>query len=275
MTDRYAVIGNPISHSRSPEIHQAFARQTGRKIEFDRLFAMREEFEHVLEQFVNERGKGLSVTMPFKQRAYKVADTLSERARKALAVNTLVIDKSGKIFGDNTDGPGLVKDIIVNLGWQIRGKKVLLLGAGGAARGILESLSGEAPSALRIANRTESKAQLLATEFPHQGEVSASSIEQLVEPYDLVINATAASLQGFNLEIPAVAISDHTHCYDLAYAAEETHFNRWAASKGACRTSDGLGMLVEQAALAFFLWQGVLPETLPVIVEIRQLMSNG
>ena len=275
MSGRYGVIGNPIAHSRSPEIHQAFAHQFGRSIDFVRLLATTEDFDKVLSDFINADGRGLSVTMPFKQRAFQVSASVSQRADQAAAVNTLSIDSQGRIFGDNTDGPGLVADIVSNLGWQIRDRNVLLLGAGGAARGVLNSLCQELPESLLIANRTESRARSLSAQYSGNTKISTSTINHLSKPFDLIINATGASLQGSELDIPDIVISASTHCYDLAYAANETPFNHWARTKGAKKTADGLGMLVEQAAVAFQLWQGELPETRPVIEEIRQLMVNG
>lgn len=275
MSGRYGVIGNPIAHSRSPEIHRAFAHQFGRTIDFVRLLATAEDFDKVLSDFVKAGGKGLSVTMPFKQRAFQMSSSVSQRASQAAAVNTLIIDSEGMISGDNTDGPGLVTDILSNLGWQINGRNVLLIGAGGAARGILHAICQEAPESLVIANRTESKARSLAAQYKGDTKISTSTILQLLKPFDLIVNATGASLQGSALDIPDIVISSHTHCYDLAYAPNETSFNRWARTRGAIRTSDGLGMLVEQAAVAFNLWQGETPETRPVIDEIRQLMANG
>jgi shikimate dehydrogenase len=213
--------------------------------------------------------------MPFKQRAYEVSNTLSKQARNAAAVNTLIIDEKGGVSGDNTDGPGLVTDVLSNLGWQIRGKTLLLLGAGGAARGILQSLCEQAPKSLVIANRTESKAYSLADQYAGIARVSASSISRLAEPYDLIINATGASLQGGALDIPDGLISTQTQCYDLSYSINETPFIRWARSQGAAETADGLGMLVEQAAVAFQLWHGELPKTQSVIAQIKRLMKNG
>jgi shikimate dehydrogenase len=275
MIDQYAVIGNPIQHSRSPEIHQAFARQTGEEISFVRLLAPENDFENVIRRFINEKGKGLSVTMPFKQQAFALSDVTSERASRAAAVNTLLIDDKGEIQGENTDGPGLVTDITENLDWRITNRRVLIVGAGGAARGILESICLESPSHVQIANRTESRAHRLAGQFAEMGHISSSSIHQLDEPFDLILNATGASLQGSNLHVPAAVIGRHTHCYDLAYAEQQTPFNRWCQDQGAVATADGLGMLVEQAALAFKLWRGTSPDTQPIISHIRNLMNKG
>jgi len=274
MIDKYAVIGNPIEHSRSPEIHQAFALQTGRSIDFKRLKAPVDGFKDAIGQFIEEGGKGLSVTMPFKQDAFGISDSLSQRAQRAAAVNTLIIRNDGGIQGDNTDGPGLVADIKSNLSWEIRDHRVLILGAGGAVRGILESLSLESPSELVIANRTESKAHSLAEEFSALADIKALSIQQLADPFDLVINATGASLSGSNLDISKQVISSHTNCYDLTYSAEETKFNQWAKQAGAHAYADGLGMLVEQAAIAFRLWHQVLPDTKPVLSAIRASMHS-
>jgi len=275
MIDQYAVIGNPIKHSRSPEIHQAFAQQTGDEINFVRLLAPVDDFRNVTRRFISENGKGLSVTMPFKQQAFALADVSSERASRAAAVNTLLIDDKGRIQGENTDGPGLVTDITANLDWRITDRRVLILGAGGAARGILESICLESPSVVRIANRTESRAHELAEQFRELGNICSSSIFQLEEPFDLILNATGATLQGSSLQIPQAVIANHTQCYDLAYAEQQTPFNRWCQDHGAAVTTDGLGMLVEQAALAFKLWRGTSPDTQPIISHIRNLMSNS
>jgi shikimate dehydrogenase len=273
--ERYGVIGNPIAHSRSPEIHQAFADQFDRSIDFTRILATVEDFDEIVAEFVKSGGKGLSVTMPFKQQAFELSHTVSDRALDAKAVNTLIIDSDGKVSGDNTDGPGLVTDMQVNLDWQIKDKTILLLGAGGAARGILQSLCQELPECLVIANRTESKAHWLASQYEGAVNVAGSSINQLAKSFELIINATGASLQGSDLEIPEIVVTTHSQCYDLTYAAHETPFIRWARLNGAAHTADGLGMLVEQAAVAFQLWLNQRPNTKPVIEKIRIQMTNG
>jgi shikimate dehydrogenase len=267
--DKYAVIGNPIEHSKSPEIHTAFARQTGQSLEYTRLLAPKDGFAVALAEFAAAEGKGLNVTIPFKQHAFQQVDVKSERATLAGAVNTIKIEQDGRTSGDNTDGVGLVTDISRNLGWSICDQRVLILGAGGAARGVLQPLLNELPKELVVANRTSERAIKLVHEFADMGNIDAVGIEHLSGPFDLIINATSASLQGEVPDIPNGIVKAQTHCYDLAYAATETPFMRWAHEQGATVTSDGLGMLVEQAALSFQIWRGVLPDTGPVIKYIR------
>jgi len=272
MMEKYAVIGNPIEHSKSPEIHTAFARQTGQSIQYTRLLAPKHGFAAALAEFSADEGKGLSVTMPFKQDAFQQVDVKSERAVLASAVNTIKIEQDGQTSGDNTDGVGLVTDITRNLSWPICDQRVLILGAGGAVRGVLQPLLNESPAELVVANRTAERAIKLVREFADLGNVSAVEIEQIYGPFDLVINATGASLQGEVPYIPDDVIKARTYCYDLTYAVTETPFIRWAHEQGVTVTSDGLGMLVEQAALAFQIWRGMLPDTGPVIKYIRATM---
>ncbi|MBU2323101.1 MAG: shikimate dehydrogenase, partial [Gammaproteobacteria bacterium] len=219
-------------------------------------------------------GLGANVTVPFKEEAFRLADTLSERGRRAGAVNTLKRLDDGRLLGDNTDGAGLVRDLRVNAGVELRGLRILLLGAGGAARGALEPLLAEQPACLVIANRTVAKAEQLAGEFADLGPVVASGFDWIDAPVDLIINATAASLAG---ELPPLAPSliapGQTLCYDMMYAKTPTAFNRWAAAHDAARTLDGLGMLVEQAAEAFYLWRGVRPDSAPVLAELRRQLA--
>jgi shikimate dehydrogenase len=270
--DKYAVIGNPIKHSKSPEIHTAFAEQTGQLLEYTRLLAPKDGFTAALAEFGADRGKGLSITMPFKQVAFQRVDIKSERADLAKAVNTIKIEPDGHTSGDNTDGAGLVTDIGGNLNWPIRDQRILMLGAGGAVRGVLQPLLDEMPAELVIANRTEERAIKLAKEFVDTGNIKATGIEHLKGPFDLIINATGASLKGQTPDIPDGMVAAETRCYDLTYAAVETAFIHWAREQGSTITSDGLGMLVEQAALAFQIWRGVLPATAAVITHIRATM---
>ncbi|MDK1024526.1 MAG: shikimate dehydrogenase [Gammaproteobacteria bacterium] len=272
MIEKYAVIGNPIKHSKSPEIHTAFARQTGQSLEYTRLLAPKDGFAVAFAEFATDDGKGLSVTMPFKQQAFQQVDIKSERAVLAGAVNTIKIEQDGQTSGDNTDGVGLVNDITRNLNWAICDKRVLILGAGGAVRGVLQPFLHELPAELVIANRTVERAIELAEEYAELGNINASGIKQITGTFDLIINATGASLQGEVPNVPNGIINAQTHCYDMTYAATETAFVRWARKQGATVTSDGLGMLVEQAALAFQIWRGVLPDTRPVIKHIRTTM---
>lgn len=275
MTDRYGVFGNPIGHSKSPLIHRLFAAQTGQQLSYEPLLAPLDDFPGFARDFFVE-GRGANVTVPFKEQAYRLADSLSVRAQRAGAVNTLMKLADGSLLGDNTDGAGLVRDLTVNAGLTLAGQRILLLGAGGAVRGALEPLLAERPAALVIANRTVAKAEQLAHEFADLGPVLASGFDWLDEPVDLIINGTSASLAG---ELPPIAPSliqaGHTQCYDMMYGKELTAFNRWAAQHGAARTLDGLGMLVEQAAEAFYLWRGVRPQSAPVLAQLRQLLAAG
>ena len=277
MTDRYAVVGNPIAHSLSPRIHAAFAALTGEDIRYDKLLAERDGFAEFAREFFASGGCGLNVTVPFKLDACDFADHLTERARAAGAVNTLKKQGDGSLLGDNTDGAGLVADIRDNLGWDIAGKRVLLLGAGGAARGALLPLLAEQPALLYIANRTAAKALKLATEFAGLGEPGANlgggGYDTLAGRFDLVINATAASLGGEVPPLPEGIFAPGARAYDMVYGAEPTPFMRWAQQCGAA-VADGLGMLVGQAAEAFYLWRGVRPEVAPVLQQLREEIHN-
>jgi shikimate dehydrogenase len=276
MTDQYAVFGNPIKHSRSPQIHSAFAKQTGQDINYVSTLVETEQFQSAASRFFKNGGKGLNITVPFKQDAFNFADELSERARRAGAVNTLIYQNNGKILGDNTDGVGLVRDISTNLGWAIAGKKVLLVGAGGAVMGVLEPLLQKHPTLIVIANRTVSKAQKLARDFADLGNIEGCGFDELTESghFDLIINGSSASLAGEIAPLPNSVLTANTQGYDMMYAAEPTPFMRWMNDHGAQQTADGLGMLVEQAAEAFTLWRGVRPETAAVIQSIRAAMSS-
>lgn len=266
--DRYAVIGNPVAHSKSPEIHAWFAAQTAQDLIYERLLAPMEGFADTVRAFIHGGGRGANVTVPFKLEAYALANVLSERAQAAGAVNTLSFD-SDRIVGDNTDGVGLVTDIVSNAGMVLRGKRVLLLGAGGAARGVVLPLLSEHPAQLMIANRTKSKALDLAAHFSNrQNNLKAAAFSELNEPFDIIINATSASLAD---EVPAIPISlfnDRVFAYDMMYGAQLTSFLRLASSRGAT-PRDGLGMLVEQAAESFFVWRGLRPATAPVYARLR------
>ncbi len=273
--DRYVVFGNPIGHSKSPLIHRLFAEQTGEALDYSTLLAPLEDFTGCAREFFLQ-GRGANVTVPFKEEAYRLANALTERAQRAGAVNTLSKLADGSLLGDNTDGAGLVRDLTVNAGLRLEGKRILLLGAGGAVRGALEPLLAQQPASLVIANRTVEKAELLAELFDDLGPVSASGFDWLSEPVDLIINATSASLSG---DVPPIASSlidpGKTFCYDMMYAKEPTAFCRWATAHGSAVAMDGLGMLVEQAAEAFYLWRGVRPDSAPVLAELRkQLAAN-
>lgn len=273
--DQYVVFGNPIGHSKSPLIHRLFADQTGQQLEYNTLLAPLDDFSVCALGFFKQ-GLGANVTVPFKEEAYRLVDSLTPRARRAGAVNTLTKLADDSLQGDNTDGAGLVRDLTVNAGVELKGKRILLLGAGGAVRGVLEPLLAHAPASLVIANRTVEKAEQLAREFADLGPVAASGFDWLREPVDLIINATSASLAG---EMPPIADSliepGVTVCYDMMYGKEPTPFCRWATEHGAGNVLDGLGMLAEQAAEAFFIWRGVRPDTAPVLDELRRQLARG
>lgn len=270
MQDRYAVFGNPIGHSRSPAIHTLFAEQTAQSLTYEAICAPMDQFAESVNAFLETGGKGLNVTVPFKEQAWQLASRHSERAQRAGAVNTLRLDADGELYGDNTDGVGLVRDLTQNHQVTLAGKRVLVLGAGGAVRGILQPLLAEQPAEVVIANRTVSRAQLLAEQFADLGKLSCSEFVALDSPFDVVINGTAASLQGELPPISASIITANTVCYDMMYGADVTAFNRWALDFGAAKALDGLGMLVEQAAEAFLVWRGVMPKTQVVIRAIRE-----
>lgn len=276
--DRYAVVGNPVAHSKSPLIHAAFAAQTGQALVYEALLAPLDGFAATVEAFRAAGGRGLNVTVPFKLDAFTLAERLSPRAEAAGAVNTLAFDR-GDIYGDNTDGCGLVRDLTQNLGWSLSGRRILLLGAGGAARGALLPLLMERPAALVIANRTESRAVELADRFRAQANdtlLYACSFEALAgASFDVVINATAASLAAQSPALPDGLYAPGALAYDMMYGKDETPFMRAARSAGAAVVADGLGMLVEQAAESFYLWRGVRPQTRAVLTSLRTLIDQG
>ena len=271
MADKYVVIGNPVVHSKSPEIHARFAQQTGEQISYERLLAPLDGFEATVAAFMQAGGHGANVTVPFKLEAYALATELSVRAQTAGAVNTLRFT-GDIIYGDNTDGVGLVTDIVRNAGITLQGERVLLLGAGGAARGVLLPLLEQQPAELVIVNRTLDKAGLLVQEFsaPH-GVLRASSYDALDGAYDVVVNATSASLADALPPLNGDVFAAGALAYDMMYGRDATPFMRFAASHGAM-TRDGLGMLVEQAAESFHVWRGVRPDTGPVYAALRVLL---
>ena len=273
MSDRYCVIGHPIAHSKSPEIHAAFARQTGQDIGYERCLAPLDGFAATVRQLVQDGYRGANVTVPFKIEAARVATRLAERARAAGAVNTLIFEAGGEIVGDNTDGPGLVADITRNAGMALEGRRVLLLGAGGAARGVLLPFLQQRPREIVIANRTVATAEALARDFGQYGiPVGASSFAGIEGSFDLVVNATSASLSSDLPPIPASVFCPSTLALDMMYGNKPTVFMAFAAAQGAA-TRDGLGMLVEQAAEAFALWRGVRPDTADVLNQMRPSRS--
>jgi shikimate dehydrogenase len=268
--DRYGVMGYPVSHSRSPVIHRLFALQTNQNLQYELLQVSPEKLETAMRQFQRTGGKGLNITVPHKSEIVRLVDQMSDRAATAGAVNTLTF-KSGEVHGDNTDGIGLLRDLAVNLGVAIESANILILGAGGATRGIVGPLLEMQPTSLRIANRSLGKAQILADHFSRSGPVTACrfSVVPVSEPYDLIINATSAGLKGEAPPYPSAAISENTFCYDLSYGLEPTPFSVWARGAGAAQSVMGWGMLVEQAAESFNIWRGVRPETAPVLKQMK------
>nr|VFK49573.1 MAG: shikimate dehydrogenase [Candidatus Kentron sp. TC] len=271
--DRYGVMGHPILHSKSPIIHTRFAKQTGQSIVYLAIHVQPGDFARTVAAFQAEGGKGLSITIPFKKEAKDLVDLLTPRARRANAVNTISFDESGSRYGDNTDGIGLIRDIEENRKMPVSKRRVLLLGAGGAARGIIGPLLDAGPHELVIANRTPDKAKELASQFAQDGSVRGCGLMDLGSVFfDLIINATSSSLSGKIPTIPDTVLRPNGWCYDLMYDVNQpTAFVRWGKRRGASQSVDGLGMLVEQAAEAFYLWRGVRPRTSPVIAALRDL----
>jgi shikimate dehydrogenase len=266
--DRYAVIGHPIAHSRSPQIHALFAQQTGQDMVYSAIDVAPEELTRQVREFFGAGGRGLNVTVPHKESVIALADSLSERAQTAGAANTLVQDARGRLLADNTDGAGLVRDLKHNLRIAVGSLRVLLLGAGGAARGVLAPLLLLKPRELVIANRSVGRALALASEFAALGPVRAVGFAELEgDSFDLIINATAAGLQSDMPPLPSCVLGAAAICYDLGYAGagSDTRFTHWAREHGAAQAHMGLGMLVEQAAESFYLWRGVRPDTAAVL----------
>lgn len=279
MIDQYAVFGNPVAHSQSPFIHACFARQQQQSMHYVATQAEPESFAQQVDDFLQGQGKGLNITVPFKEVAWQLAEVKTPRAALAGAVNTLWRDDQGRICGDNTDGLGLVNDLTQNLGCSLQGASILLLGAGGAVRGVIQPLLEAGCSELIIANRTPEKAQQLARHFAQIADpavrLHACGYADIpVKAFDVIINGTSASLQGDLPPLPEAIVGAHTLCYDMMYAATQTPFCRWATEQGAARAVDGLGMLVEQAAEAFFRWREQRPDTAPVIALLRQSLAQ-
>jgi len=269
--NKYFVLGNPIKHSKSPQIHRLFAQQTQQNIHYDKLEIPIDQFSEQLQELINKGMNGCNVTVPFKQNAWKFAHQLSDGATLAEAVNTLVCEKDGTVTGHNTDGIGLVRDLIKNHQIQLKDARILIAGAGGAARGILQPILAEAPENIVISNRTHSKAEDLANIFNHLGSITTLKYSALgSQPFDIIINATSSSLEATIPPIPENCISQHTTLYDLMYSSAATSFLIWGKKCGAAKTFDGLGMLVEQAAESFYLWRGIRPETAKVIASFQE-----
>ncbi|MBF6059083.1 MULTISPECIES: shikimate dehydrogenase [Thiomicrorhabdus] len=279
MTDKYAVVGNPIAHSKSPMIHRLFAEQTGQDISYEAILIDNEEttFQWAIADLRQRGYKGLNVTVPFKLDAFELANELSSRAQSAHAVNTLVFQDNGTIYGDNTDGVGLVNDIQINGERSFKDQRVLILGAGGAVQGIMEPLLAQAPKSVHIANRTAKRAEVLGQRFTTEIPISGSGWDEipLDEGYDIIINGTSASLDGKLPPVSPQCLKDNSLVYDMMYAQEPTVFLKWAKEhRPDCTIMDGLGMLVGQAAESFNIWRGVQPQTQNVIDEVRQQMSK-
>lgn len=270
--DRYAVVGNPVGHSLSPQIHALFAEQTAQELEYSAQQLEVDGFEQGLYELQTAGYRGVNVTVPFKIKAYDITDNLSPRAQDAAAVNTLIFQDDGLIAGDNTDGIGLCRDLLLNHQVLIEHRKILVLGAGGAVRGILGPLLAKKPGLLTIANRTIEKAQQLSKDLSHLGEIHTSAYENLgQEKFDLIINGTSASLEHDVPPVPDETLGINSVCYDMMYNIEKpTSFVDWALNRGALRAFDGLGMLVEQAAESFYIWRGIRPDTQPVIQLLRK-----
>ncbi len=271
--DRYGVMGYPVSHSRSPVIHRLFALQTGQELQYELLQVPPDKLENALRQFRRTGGKGLNITVPHKQEVAKLVDDLSERASLAGAVNT-VLFRDGTVYGDNTDGVGLLRDLQRNLGLRLESADILILGAGGATRGILRPLLDAKPASVMIANRTLSKAEELVEYFSSYGPVYACGFDDVPRTvhYDIVINATSAGVKGETPPYPDHAVTSTTVCYDMSYGLTPTPFAKWASEQGAARSVMGWGMLVEQAAESFYLWRGIRPDTAAVL---KQLTINA
>jgi shikimate dehydrogenase len=269
-SDQYGLFGHPVSHSLSPFIHGLFARDTGQQMTYRAYDVLPDEFNARVRSFFGGGGRGLNITLPHKLAAAALADELTDRADRAAAVNTLV-RQGDSVLGDNTDGEGLVRDLCHNLGLVITGSRVLILGAGGATRGVLAPLLGLEPASVTIANRTPDRATALAAAFADLGVTMGVGFNAIGErPFDLIINATSASISGEIPPIPRAAVTESTVCYDLAYGRSATAFVKWALECGCARAEQGLGMLAEQAAESFRLWRGVRPQTAPVLAALRE-----
>lgn len=271
MTDQYAVIGNPITHSLSPMIHTLFARETEQDLIYDKIEVPVEQFRNSVVEFCANGGKGLNITMPFKQEAFRLVTTASDEAIFAEAVNTLSF-LDGDIIGHNTDGIGLLRDLVNNQRLTIKNSSILILGAGGAVRGILSCLLRQEPKLIVIANRTLETAQVVAHHFQHLGNITATPLSKATGQFNLIINGANISLATATMSFPVAVLSPECFCYDLMYGQETTPFLKWAHHHGALHMADGLGMLVEQAAESFYIWRGVRPNTRQVISLLKKEM---
>jgi shikimate dehydrogenase len=274
--DRYAVFGNPIKHSKSPQIHKLFAEQTKQSLIYTAELVEIGQFNRAIKDFIQNHGKGLNITVPFKEDAWSCATQRSDRAQRAGAVNTLIVKPEGELFGDTTDGIGLVRDLTQNHNIQLNDKDILIIGAGGAVRGVLEAILAQQPTSLLITNRTKQKALQLAKDFSDLGNIKGCGLDEIKNAsFDIVINGTSASLQGELPPLPDSLFRKNSCSYDMMYAAHATPFMQWSTNNGATKVFDGLGMLVEQAAESFYIWRNVRPETEPVIQNIRNQLINA
>lgn len=272
--DRYAVFGNPIAHSKSPLIHRLFAEQTEQTLEYSAQLAEMGEFETAVNNFINDNGKGLNITVPFKEDAWTCATQHSERARRAGAVNTLRVEADGSLYGDTTDGVGLVRDLTQNKNITLKDKRILIIGAGGAVRGVIEAILEQQPALLLITNRTKEKAVQLAKDFSDLGNIKGCGLDEIgTQRFEVIINGTSASLQGKLPALPTSIFAENSCSYDMMYGAKPTAFMQWSSQHGATNVFDGLGMLVEQAAESFYLWRKVKPETREVIQQLRESLT--
>lgn len=272
----YALMGNPVSHSKSPDIHHYFSKQTGIAMDYEAILVPLQGFRDALASFQKQAGRGLNITLPFKQQAFMLMDKLGKAAQQAGAVNTIVFYPDGTRYGENTDGIGFLQDYIQNHDGEISGKRILILGAGGAARGILGPLLSQQPKSVMIANRTQCKALVLEQDFNKYGPVLAVDYESISKhTYDIIINATSTSLSSELPPLSSDIFENRPCCYDMAYQKKLTPFLLFAKAHGASQCIDGLGMLVEQAAESFFLWHGIKPETLSIIKKIRKELDEN
>ena len=270
LIDRYAVFGNPVEHSKSPQIHKLFAKQTDQSLIYTAELAEIGQFDQAVKNFIKDNGKGLNITVPFKEDAWKLAQKHSDRAKRAGAVNTLRLEQDGSLYGDTTDGTGLVRDLTDNHHIAINDKTILIIGAGGAVRGVIEALLERRPASILITNRTKEKAVQLAKDFSDLGNIDGCGLDEISDhSFDIIINGTSASLHGDLPALPDSIFDKHSCSYDMMYTAQATVFMQWSIDNGVGHVFDGLGMLVEQAAESFYIWRGVKPETVSVIRDIR------
>lgn len=274
-SDFYAVMGNPIKHSKSPQIHTAFAKQTKEPVKYDPIHVELGGFVQSVGNFVANGGKGLNITVPYKQEAWALVDKRSEAAQIAGAVNTIIVQEDGSLLGENTDGTGLVRDITINHQQNLENKHILIMGAGGAVRGVVMPLLATKPASITIVNRHSDKAITLEKLFQDKGNVKGCGYSELgQQKFDVIINGTSASLGGELPPLPKGITTKNTFCYDMMYDAKATVFMQWAQAQGCSIAVDGLGMLIEQAAESFFLWRGIRPETAGVLKTIRDELNN-